>query len=57
MNKLPFFAVILLLALQLSGCALLVAGAAGGAAGYEAHKHGYTFRSPVTKQHEEDKNQ
>lgn len=57
MKKLPVFALIVLLALQLGGCALLVAGAAGGAAGYEAHKHGYTFQSPVTKKHEENKTQ
>ena len=33
----------------LSGCALLVVGGAGAAAGYEGAKHGYTVQSPVTK--------
>ena len=39
----------LLVCLSLQGCILVAGAAAGGAAGYEAHKHGYRVQSPVKK--------
>lgn len=33
----------------LQGCLVAAGAAAGGAAGYEAHKHGYRVQSPVKK--------
>jgi hypothetical protein len=35
--------------LPTAGCALCLAGAVGGAAGYEGHKRGYKLQSPVEK--------
>jgi len=34
---------------SLQGCIFVAGAAAGGAAGYEAHKHGYRVQSPVKK--------
>lgn len=34
---------------SLQGCMFAAGAAAGGAAGYEAHKHGYRVQSPVKK--------
>jgi hypothetical protein len=36
----------------LSGCALCIGGAVGGAAGYEGAKRGYRVQSPVQKDSE-----
>lgn len=35
--------------LALQGCVFAVGAAAGGAAGYEAHKKGYRVQSPIKK--------
>ncbi len=50
MKKTLWIALGFALTSQLSGCAALVVGAAaGGVAGYEAAKHGYTVQSPIAK--------
>ncbi|APZ42259.1 hypothetical protein [Acidihalobacter ferrooxydans] len=48
-RKMRWLLVGVFLALQLGGCAALLVGAAGGAAGYEAAKHGYSVQSPIKK--------
>lgn len=50
MRKSLFVILTVLLATQMSACALLIGAAAGGAAGYEAAKHGYTVQSPIKKE-------
>lgn len=50
MRKMFWIACSLALLASLSGCAALAVGAvAGGVAGYEAAKHGYSVQSPVVK--------
>lgn len=49
MSRLLALTLVLAACLSLEGCIFAVGAAAGGAAGYEAHKHGYRVQTPVKK--------
>ncbi len=48
-SRLLALTLVLAACLSLEGCIFAVGAAAGGAAGYEAHKHGYRVQAPLKK--------